>query len=106
MEEVKARAKRRGLAPSRWISALVQTALMKEPVLTEAELLVLEESNRELAALGRNLNQIARALNVAFHETERVRLDLLGELKAAIEDNRKSILALVRASRGAWGEGG
>ena len=93
------------MAPSRWISSLVQTALMKEPVLMEAELLALEESNRELAALGRNLNQIARALNTAFHETERVRLDLLGELKGAIDDNRKRILALVRASRGAWGEG-
>jgi hypothetical protein len=40
--------------------------------MTDQELAVLQASDRELAAIGRNINQIAKALNEAFHETERV----------------------------------
>ncbi|ODT86089.1 MAG: hypothetical protein ABS69_00215 [Nitrosomonadales bacterium SCN 54-20] len=102
MEGVQDRAKRRGMAPSRWISSLVQVNLMQQPVLTDVELLKLEENIRELAALGRNLNQIAKALNAAFHETDRLKLEHLLRLRDAIQANRDTINELVRASRGAW----
>ena len=68
----------------------------------DTELQELRASNRELAAIGRNLNQIAKALNEAFHETERVRLDRLTELGRAIEGNRVAIQSLVRASQNTW----
>ena len=68
----------------------------------DTELQGLRTSNRELAAIGRNLNQIAKALNEAFHETERVRLDRLAELSRAIEGNRMAIQSLVRASQNTW----
>lgn len=90
------------MAPSRWISSLVQVNLMQQPVLTDVELLKLEENIRELAALGRNLNQIAKALNAAFHETDRLKLEHLLRLRDAIQANRDTINELVRASRGAW----
>jgi hypothetical protein len=96
------RGKEKGMAPSRWIAALVQSTLMREPVMTGTELVALEESNRELAAIGRNINQITRALNEAFHQTERVRLDKLAELDKAIKQNRCVIRDLVRASQNAW----
>ncbi len=102
MEATKQRAKATGMAPSRWIASLVQSNLTGQPVMTEAELAALHASARELAALGRNINQIARAINAAFHEVERVRLDRLELLSQAIADNRAAIRALVRASQGAW----
>jgi|ThiBio_1000_plan_1041568.scaffolds.fasta_scaffold02101_2 predicted DNA binding CopG/RHH family protein len=102
MEGVQDRAKRRGMAPSRWISSLLRANLMKQPVLTDSELLKLEENIRELAALGRNLNQIAKALNTAFHETDRLKLEHLLRLREAIQTNRDTINELVRVSRGAW----
>ncbi|MDB5728373.1 MAG: hypothetical protein JWQ00_1578 [Noviherbaspirillum sp.] len=102
MKAAKDRAKAKGMAPSRWVAALVQSNLTREPVMSEAELVALEESNRELAAIGRNINQIARALNEAFHQTERVRLDKLAELDKAIKENRSMIRMLVRASQNAW----
>ena len=46
-----------------WIVRAVRAALTREPELGAEELRVLGESNRELLAIGRNLNQIARRLN-------------------------------------------
>ena len=68
----------------------------------DAELQGLRASNLELAVIGRILNQIAKALNEAFRETERVRLDRLAELSRAVEDNRLAIQSLVRASQNTW----
>ncbi|MDR3383930.1 plasmid mobilization relaxosome protein MobC [Cupriavidus basilensis] len=96
------RARTCGMALSRWVAALVQTNITGLPVLTEAELVVVLAANRELAAIGRNINQIARNLNEAFGETERVKLEKLQELAAAITSERQAIRELVRASRQAW----
>jgi hypothetical protein len=98
----KERAKARGMVLSHWIAALVQSNVSSLPVLTEDELFAVLAANRELAAIGRNINQIARNLNEAFHESERVKLDKLAELAAVIAADRQAIRALVRASRQAW----
>jgi hypothetical protein len=96
------RADHKGMSFSRWISALVQSNLMGPPVLTEPELLAIEAAYRELAAVGRNINQIARTLDEAYFQTERIRLDKLAELSAKITKTRRAISVLVRASRGSW----
>lgn len=95
------RAAARGMAPSRWIAALVQSNLCQTPVMTERELVVLQESSRELAAIGRNLNQIARAMNT-FHALDRVPQAMLSMLTDAVQENRSAIRDLVRASEQAW----
>lgn len=102
MEAVNTRAKTKGMAPSRWVAALVQSHLTGQPVMTDDELAALKASNRELAAIGRNINQIAKVLNETFHETERVKLEKLAELSQTIEKNRAAIRALVRASQNSW----
>jgi hypothetical protein len=93
------------MAPSRWVASLAHSHVSNTPVLTDAELLTLEAALRELAAIGRNINQIARALNQAHFETERVRLDYLSLLNESITATRDEVRALVRASREAWGAG-
>jgi len=102
MASTKRKAKSKGMAPSRWIAALVLSNLTAKPVMTDDELAALNASTRELVAIGRNINQIAKAINTAFYETERVRLDKLSELSQVIKDNRAAIRALVRASQNAW----
>ena len=102
MDAAKQRGKAKGMAASRWVAALVQANLTGKPVMTDKELAVLQASDRELAAIGRNINQIAKALNEAFHETERVRLDTLAALSQSITENRAAIRSLVRASQQAW----
>lgn len=102
MEAVNARGRLKGMAPSRFVTAMVQSNLTKYPVMTGEELIVLQATNRELSAIGRNLNQVAKSLNGGFHEAERVKLDKLKELKQAIEKNINEIRNLVRASNNSW----
>lgn len=96
------RAKAAGMSMGRWVSCLVQSNLMRAPVLTDTELAAVTASRRELAAVGRNINQIARALNDAPHEIVRIRLEKLAELAAVLNETRASISALVRSSNGVW----
>lgn len=104
LKNLRKRAKAMGLSSaSRWVASLVQSTLMRDPVMLDAEIEALRASNRELAAIGRNLNQIARALNDNFNETDRLKLQLVDVLQESISDNRLAIRALVRASRKAWG---
>jgi hypothetical protein len=48
-----------------WIIALVRARLTDKPQFGTREIETLGESNRQLLAIGRNLNQIAHALNVS-----------------------------------------
>jgi hypothetical protein len=103
LKNVRKRAKAKAMSTSRWIASLVQSNLMRDPVMSDAEIEALRASNRELAAVGRNLNQIARALNDNFNETDRLKLELLDVLLESIKDNRTAIRTLVRASQKVWG---
>lgn len=102
MTAAKGRAKAKGMAPSRWIAALVQSNLTKTPVLTDKELVALRAVNRELAAIGRNVNQIAKHLNSAFYENERANLDALTQVPRVIESAKRAIRDLVKASKQGW----
>ncbi|TKB23511.1 MobC family plasmid mobilization relaxosome protein [Desulfopila sp. IMCC35006] len=102
IQKAKKRAEKKKMALSRWIAALVQSNLLRQPVHNEREILILQASNRELAAIGRNINQIAKTLNESFYKTEAVRIDMLAELTKAIEKNKTSIDSLIRASQNVW----
>ena len=62
----------------------------------------IREMTKALGSIGRNINQIAKAINEAFHETERVRLDALAEVAKAINQNKSAIRVLVQARKQAW----
>ena len=107
--EVKRRAQAEEMSSSEWVAALIQTVLMDEPVLTDREIEIVSYANRALAALGRNLNQIARSMNRAeltylpLSEKEKLTLEGITELKGQIGKLRESVLSLVRARKRAWG---
>lgn len=105
VEGLKARAEKHAVTMNRWIVSLVQSNLMRVPVLPENAVLELERSNRELFAIGRNINQIARVLNEAHFKTEQVKLEKLEELSSYIRRTRDSIRAVIRSSRGVWRDG-
>lgn len=96
------RAKSKGMRLGRWIAALIQSNVLGKPVVVHDEVSALRESNRNLLAIGRNVNQIARALNENFYETDRVKIEMLIEIDNAIEANVERITDLVRTSRKAW----
>ena len=96
------RARCKGMAPSRYVAALVQSHMTRQPVMVGREIRALLASARELAALGRNVHQIAQALGSACPATESAQLDVLAALQVALDENRTAIRALVRASQNAW----
>lgn len=98
------RASDKGMVIARWISSLVQSHLAQEPVMTEKEVQMLRAMNRELAAIGRNVNQIAKALNSAVGDIERGRVSLEGldKVPASIAVARKIVSNLVKKSQQSW----
>lgn len=97
------RAQLKGMASSRYLGALAQAHLSLLPVLGDDEIGALREANRELAAIGRNLNQIAKAINGAHHETERLQYEFMTELVETIDAERAAIRQVIRASLAQWG---
>ena len=92
-----------------WVSYMVQSAVMREPVLTNRELEAVREANRDLAAVGRNLNQIARAINEEVASGRKLtasgllRLQKLQEVNDSVVELREKINQLVTARNRAWG---
>lgn len=98
---VKGRADQKGMTAVKWITSLIQSNLTHNPVMTEKEIMTLQASLRELIAVGRNLNQIARALNLEYEKPTNI-LAILTKLKGQITRHRLTIRSLVKASRNNW----
>lgn len=106
LDAAKVRAKSKGMATSRWIAFLVQSHLLQMPVMAGDELRTLGDCNYELAAIGRNLNQIARVLNADKTETSRLKLNLIKAVQSSLSGTQQSVSALIRASNNTWSTGG
>ena len=63
MAKTREHAENEGCSPNRWIINLVRANLTKRPQFGMKELDALGESNKQLLAIGRNLNQLIRAIN-------------------------------------------
>ena len=94
------RAQARGLASATYVSLLVRTHLHGAAPLPKAEYLALRESILELSAIGRNLNQIARAANMGQSLPPRS-ADFPAMLRVA-EALRDHVKALLKANEVSW----
>lgn len=94
--------------PSRtsWVTAMVLAELHREPVLTEAEVAVLRESNRELRAIGKNLNQITKALNIEFRESDKLKREAIEALADRIEQHKDQVASLLSRNMNRWRDDG
>ncbi len=81
--------------PTQWVRSLIRTALDKEPILPDEAVNALYASNRELAAIGRNLNQLTRALNIAFRESDKLKLDAIKLLSERIDKHNAIVAKLI-----------
>jgi hypothetical protein len=102
IEQAKAKAKTQGMATTRWIKSLVQSNLIQPPVLTDSAIIALKETDRELAAVGNNLNQIARKINESAFNIDIVKIEKLDEVKQAVKTVRAAIDELIKVSRNGW----
>lgn len=95
------RAAARGMASATYISVLVRSHLRSLAPLPKDELLALKRAVSELGALGRNLNQIARAANDGSRIVGVGREEFRAILKIceALRDHTKS---LIKANTASW----
>jgi hypothetical protein len=88
------RAAARGMPPATYVAVLARSHLRNLVPLPKQELVALRSAVAELGAIGRNLNQIARAMNqggrVAGPGREELRLIL--QVGSALRDHVKSLL--------------
>jgi mobilization protein MobC len=99
-----ARSEARGMRPATYVSVLIRSHLRQLAPLPKDELLALKRSVGELASIGRNINQIARAVNEGGRAPGSVREEFRAMLKIC-EALRESTKALLKANVTSWSTG-
>jgi hypothetical protein len=99
-----ARAEARGMRPATYASVLLRSHLRELAPLPKDELLALKRSIAELGSIGRNINQIARAVSGGGEVPGSLRGEFWAMLKicSALRDNTKALLSANLAS---WAAG-
>ena len=99
-----ARSEARGMRPATYVAVLTRSHLRRLAPLPKDEMLALRRSISELAAIGRNLNQIAKAANDGGRLPISAREEFRAMLKVceALRDNTK---ALLKANLTSWESG-
>jgi len=95
------RATARGMAPATYASVLVRAHLRALAPLPKEELMALRHSVAELRAFGRNLNQIARAVNQGQRAAPPGPAEVVTMLRIA-EGLRDHFKGLLKANERSW----
>ncbi|HDU3873452.1 TPA: plasmid mobilization relaxosome protein MobC, partial [Klebsiella pneumoniae] len=72
------------------------------PVLTDEEVNTVRESCRQLGAIGRNLNQVARALNIEFRESDKLKQEAIEKLAERIDQYLDHVSELFDKTWSRW----
>lgn len=95
------RASGRGMPAATYVSVLTRSHLRNLPPLPKEELLALKRAVAELGAIGRNLNQIARAANQGARSVGPTREDFRAMLTVC-GGLRDHVKALIKANANSW----
>jgi len=104
LRAVETRARADGFDKSTaWAIALIRANLTEQPQFGTQEISVLGESNRQLLSIGRNLNQIAYALNATRGKAvDRYDAELVEALAREVRKHVKKVGDVLRASIFRW----
>ncbi len=91
-----------GYLPTKWVVAMIRTKLTGQPHVGQPELELLTRSNQQLLALGRNLNQIAKALNTSPQNRDAFRVEVITELSRVIRTHTEKVSDLLRGTVERW----
>lgn len=87
---------------NRWIVSLIRANLQKEPEFGETGLDILYESNRLLAPLARNLNQLTRDVRQHGIQVPAYRFRVLENLQTALTAHIKVVATVISRNVGRW----
>lgn len=102
-DDLTRRSQEQGMSPGAYLTAMSRAHLSKKHYFTERELEVLRQSNNELTAIGRNINQIARSLNRSLDNAHLSRSHELEQVADLIRNHRDYVRSLIRTNLSAWG---
>ena len=103
VKEIEKRASKEGFENrSQWGRALILNKIDNHPTFTIDEIKAIAEANRQLSAIGRNLNQIARALNIDPNHASSPNEELLVSLSKTISKQQEKIMSLLDQSLNRW----
>lgn len=89
----------------RWIIAALRIYLTGKPHFSDSDMSVLADSNFQLAAIGRNLNQIAKRLN-SEPDVSGYRLDVIEDMTKRIRQHTELVSSLLQMNIERWKIGG
>lgn len=101
IDSIRVRQRLEGGSRAGWIVRVVRSALTREPQFGDHEIEALTQSNFQLLAIGRNLNQIARRLNEG-QKRQDVELDAIVALRDQINEHTRVVSRAMRASTERW----
>lgn len=84
----------------RWIIDAIRAGLTREPQFGMKEIEALGESNYQLLAIGRNLNQVAKAMNEGRRDS--VAVQSIERLREIIDVHTDKVSGAIRASLERW----
>jgi hypothetical protein len=92
-----------GIVRTTWIVNLIRAHVTREPQFVQSEVDALMESNRQVAAIGRNLNQIARHLNLNPNACYPMTRESVAALAQQLGEHRTVVARLLDANLNRWG---
>lgn len=101
-EAIEKQAPADGFSPARWIVATIRARLTTTPQLGQTDIEVLTQSNLLLLAMGRNLNQIAKALNAAPETRAAYNVHVIEEARALIAEHTTQVSKAMAANSKRW----
>ena len=102
-EELCARAEQEGTTPQGWVRRQIRSTLNQTPQFSRTEENALLASNRELAHLGRNINQIAQRISASSTAGDDMKALDLAVISVATGEHRANVAALINASWARYG---
>jgi hypothetical protein len=92
-----------GMTPYTWTARLIRAHLIKEPQLSQDERKALREATRELGYVGRNLNQVAHALNMSMSAKDKATVELMSDISAKVDVLGDTIKEVLDQNLNRWG---
>ena len=97
---VQERANLERCSQRRWVIDAIRAGLTHEPQFGMKEIEALGESNYQLLAIGRNLNQVAKAMNEGRRDS--VTIESIERLRGIIDAHTERVSAAIQASVERW----
>lgn len=96
LKDLKQRAIQSNMTANRYLTMLFQAHKQQTPVLSTKEIEALYQSNAQLLRIGRNLNQIAKALNSGSQTS--ISTNLLKDIKDELDTHIEKVADVIRAN--------